>query len=142
MKYSILLVVFVLFCAVTGRAQNIETPPDVAAPPEDATCTDSGLCSKVLAAGTGDVHPDAWDKVTVHYSGWTTDGQLFDSSVVRGEPVTFPLNRVIPGWTEGLQLMVAGERRRLWIPEDLAYKGAAGAPAGMLVFDVELISIE
>jgi peptidylprolyl isomerase len=80
--------------------------------------------------------------VTVHYSGWTTDGKLFDSSVARGEPTTFPLNRVIPGWTEGLQLMVVGERRRFWIPEKLAYKGAAGAPKGMLVFDVELISFE
>jgi peptidylprolyl isomerase len=96
----------------------------------------------VLAVGTGEAHPDAWDKVTVHYSGWTTDGKLFDSSVARGEPITFPLNRVIPGWTEGLQLMVTGEKCRLWIPEDLAYKGAAGAPAGMLVFDVELISFE
>ena len=83
MKYSILLVVFVLLCTVTGRAQNIETPADVAAPPQDATCTDSGLCSKVLAVGTGDAHPDAWDKVSVHYSGWTTDGQLFDSSLNR-----------------------------------------------------------
>ncbi len=142
MKYSILLFVFVLLCTGTGRAQNIETPPDVAAPPEDATCTDSGLCSKVLTAGTGDAHPDARDKVTVHYSGWTTDGKLFDSSLKRGQPATFPLNRVIPGWTEGVQMMVAGEKRRFWIPEDLAYKGAAGPPAGMLVFDIELISFE
>ena len=80
--------------------------------------------------------------VTVHYSGWTTDGKLFDSSVVRGQPATFPLNRVIAGWTEGLQLMVVGEQRRLWIPEALAYKGAEGAPKGMLVFDVELIAIK
>jgi len=142
MKYSILLVVFVLLCTVTGHAQNVETPADVAAPPSDATCTDSGLCSKVLAAGTGDVHPDAWDKVTVHYSGWTTDGKLFDSSVARGEPVAFPLNRVIPGWTEGVQLMVAGEKRRLWIPVELAYNNMPGKPAGMLVFDVELLGIE
>ena len=142
MKYSILLVVFVLLCTVTGRAQNIETPADVAAPPEDATCADSGLCSKVLAAGTGDVHPDAWDKVTVHYSGWTTDGKLFDSSLNRGQPITFALNRVIPGWTEGLQLMVVGEKRRLWIPVELAYNNMPGKPAGMLVFDVELLGIE
>ena len=80
--------------------------------------------------------------MTVHYSGWTTDGKLFDSSVTRGETISFPLNRVIPGWTEGLQLMVAGEKRRFWIPENLAYNGAAGAPAGMLVFDVELISFK
>jgi peptidylprolyl isomerase len=67
---------------------------------------------------------------------------MFDSSVVRGKPATFPLNRVIPGWTEGLQLMVVGESRRLWIPQKLAYKGAKGAPQGMLVFDVELLSFE
>jgi len=96
----------------------------------------------VLKPGVGDQHPTANSTVTVHYSGWTTDGTLFDSSVVRGEPATFPLNRVIPGWTEGVQLMVVGEKRRLWIPEELAYNGAPGAPQGMLVFDVELLSIE
>ena len=80
--------------------------------------------------------------MTVHYSGWTTDGKMFDSSVTRGETISFPLNRVIPGWTEGLQLMVTGEKRRMWIPEALAYKGASGAPQGMLVFDVELISFK
>ena len=79
--------------------------------------------------------------VEVHYTGWTTDGHMFDSSVVRGESIEFPLNGVIAGWTEGLQLMVEGEHRRLWIPEDLAYRGQAGRPAGMLVFDVELIRI-
>ena len=142
MKYSIILVVFVLLCTVTGRAQNIETPADVAAPPQDAICTDSGLCSKVLTVGTGDAHPDAWDKVTVHYSGWTTDGQLFDSSLKRGQPVTFPLNRVIPGWTEGVQLMVVGEKRRFWISVELAYNNMPGKPAGMLVFDVELLEIQ
>jgi peptidylprolyl isomerase len=67
---------------------------------------------------------------------------MFDSSVIRGQPASFPLNRVIPGWTEGVQLMVVGEKRRMWIPEELAYKGASGAPQGMLVFDVELISYE
>jgi peptidylprolyl isomerase len=142
MKYSIFLVVFVLLCTVTGRAQNIETPSDVAAPPQDATCTDSGLCSKVLSVGTGQAHPDAWDKVTVHYSGWTTDGKLFDSSLRRGQPATFPLNRVIPGWTEGVQLMVVGEKRRFWIPVELAYNNKPGKPAGMLVFDIELLEIQ
>ncbi len=80
--------------------------------------------------------------MTVHYTGWTTDGKMFDSSVVRGQPASFPLNQVIRGWTEGLRLMVEGEKRRLWIPEKLAYGGRAGAPQGMLVFDVELISIQ
>ena len=78
----------------------------------------------------------------VHYSGWTTDGKMFDSSVSRGEPITFGLYQVIAGWTEGVQLMVEGEKRRLWIPEALAYRGQPGAPKGMLVFDVELIRIE
>ena len=118
-----------------------KTPDDVAAPPADAERTDSGLVSKVLQAGTGSDHPAATSTVTVHYSGWTTDGKMFDSSVVRNNPATFPLNRVIPGWTEGLQLMVTGEKRRLWIPESLAYAGKPGYPQGMLVFDVELLNI-
>lgn len=118
-----------------------ETPPDVAAPPAEATTTDSGLAIRVLAAGTGTEHPSRDSSVTVHYSGWTTDGELFDSSVQRGEPSTFRLTQVIPGWTEGLQLMVVGERSRLWIPEALAYRGMDGRPKGMLVFDVELLSI-
>jgi len=84
----------------------------------------------------------ARDSVTVHYSGWTTDGVLFDSTVVKGTPVTLDLNNVIRGWTEGLQLMVEGERTRFWVPEKLAYKGERGKPRGMLVFDIDLIRIE
>ena len=80
--------------------------------------------------------------MTVHYTGWTTDGTMVDSSIQRGTPATFPLSAVIPGWTEGVQLMVVGEARRLWIPEDLAYKGRPGPPAGDLVFDVVLLGIE
>jgi len=115
-------------------------PPDVAAPPADAKRTPSGLAYRVLKAGTGDGHPDKNSRVTVHYSGWQTDGKLFDSSVMRGSPATFGLSDVIAGWTEGVQLMVVGEKTRFWIPERLAYKGQGGAPSGMLVFDVELIS--
>ena len=137
-----MLILFALVCLLPLMVSaNVEAPSDVAAPPDDAEVTDSGLASKVLEKGTGTVHPDAWDSVTVHYTGWTTDGEMFDSSVSRGEPATFPLNRVIPGWTEGLQLMVVGEKRRFWIPEDIAYGGRPGAPQGMLVFDVELIEI-
>jgi FKBP-type peptidyl-prolyl cis-trans isomerase len=120
----------------------IPAPNDVAAPPADATVTPSGLASRCLGAGTGTKHPGPRSKVLVHYSGWTTDGKMFDSSVSRGEPISFGLHQVIPGWTEGVQLMVEGEKRRLWIPEKLAYGGRPGAPAGMLVFDVELIRIE
>ncbi len=118
-----------------------EVPKDVAAPPADAEKSKSGLASKVLRPGKGTTHPTATSQVTVHYTGWTTDGKMFDSSVVGGKPITFPLNRVIAGWTEGVQLMVEGEKRRFWIPEALAYQGQPGAPAGMLVFDVELIKI-
>lgn len=119
------------------------TPDDVAAPPEGAERSESGLAWRVLTEGTGSRHPSATDSVTVHYSGWRSeDGELFDSSVTRGEPATFPLNRVIAGWTEGVQLMVEGETRRFWIPPQLAYAGNLNGPQGMLVFDVELIRIE
>jgi len=121
-----------------------EVPSDVAAPPADAKETSSGLVYKVINAGTGDEHPQPKAKVTVHYSGWTTDGKMFDSSVTRGQPATFPLNRVIKGWTEGLQLMVQGEKTRFWIPAELAYgetPARPGAPAGRLTFDVELLEI-
>jgi FKBP-type peptidyl-prolyl cis-trans isomerase len=119
----------------------LTAPADVAAPPADAERTASGLYSKVLHKGTGSKHPSELSTVEVHYTGWTTDGKMFDSSVDRGQPAEFPLNRVIPGWTEGVQLMVVGEKRRMWIPADLAYKGNPGAPQGMLVFDVELLRI-
>jgi peptidylprolyl isomerase len=116
-------------------------PPDVKAPPPDAKTTPSGLAYKVLTPGTGGRRPAPRSKVTVHYSGWTTDGKLFDSSITRGEPTSFGLGDVIPGWTEGMQLMVEGEKTRFWIPERLAYKGQS-PPYGMLVFDVELLKIE
>jgi peptidylprolyl isomerase len=127
--------------AAIAYAAQLPAPPDVAAVPSDAETTSSGLASKVLEAGSGANHPTATSNVTVHYTGWTTDGQMFDSSVTRGQPSTFPLNGVIRGWTEGVQLMVVGEKRRFWIPEELAY-GGRRAPFGMLVFDVELIAIQ
>ncbi len=129
--------------APAPSASSLPAPADVAAPPPDSTKTASGLASKVLTPGTGKDHPTASDKVKVNYTGWTTNGQMFDSSVTRGEPITFPLNTVIPGWTEGLQLMVVGEKRRFWIPAALAYgaRPRPGAPAGDLVFDVELLDI-
>jgi FKBP-type peptidyl-prolyl cis-trans isomerase len=124
---------------------GLPAPPDVAAPPADAIKTASGLASKLLVAGTGTDHPGQNDSVKVNYTGWTTDGKMFDSSVAPtqpgrpAQPITLQLGRVIPGWTEGLQLMVVGEQRRLWIPQELAYAGKPGAPAGMLVFDIELL---
>jgi FKBP-type peptidyl-prolyl cis-trans isomerase len=118
-----------------------QVPPDVKAVPSDAKKTASGLAYKVLTPGTGTRHPSSRSQVTVHYSGWTTDGKMFDSSVTRGEPATFPLDGVIAGWTEGVQLMVEGEKTRFWIPEALAYKGQS-APYGLLVFDVELLKVQ
>jgi peptidylprolyl isomerase len=138
-----LILLFVLALTAQVQAQDsIPAPPDVSAPPEDAEVTASGLATKVLQPGTGTEHPGASDLVQVHYTGWTTDGKMFDSSVVRGEPIGLPLDAVIQGWTEGMQLMVVGEKRRFWIPEELAYGGQAGKPAGMLVFDVELLRFQ
>jgi peptidylprolyl isomerase len=122
-----------------------ETPKDLTSPPKDAKKTESGLVYRVLKKGTGTTHPGPKSRVSVHYSGWSKDGKLFDSSLGRGAPASFYLNGVIKGWTEGLQLMVEGEKARLWIPAALAYgdkPARPGAPAGDLVFDVELLSIQ
>jgi peptidylprolyl isomerase len=98
---------------------------------------------RFLAHGPGKDprHPTPKDTVKVHYAGWTTDGKMFDSSYLRNEPSTFVLTGVIAGWTDGLQLMTPGDRVRFWIPEELAYKGQAGKPQGLLVFEVELLEI-
>lgn len=122
-------------------AVSFKPPSDVAAPPADATVTESGLAYKVIKPGTGEKHPDSKSEVEVHYTGWQTDGTMFDSSHKRGKTIKFPLTRVIAGWTEGVQLMVEGEKTRFWIPEGLAYKGRPGAPSGMLVFDIDLVKI-
>jgi len=144
MKWRVLAIALIAVAAIasTGPAAPIPAPDDVAAPPPDAERTATGLASKILTPGKSTTHPAKTDLVTVNYSGWTTDGKNFDSSLTGGKPVTFPLDKVIAGWTEGVQLMVAGETRRFWIPEELAYKGKEGRPAGMLVFDVELISFK
>ncbi len=106
--------------------------------------TESGLQYMVLKEGTG-AKPGPTDEVTVHYTGKLLNGTVFDSSVERGEPATFPLDGVIPGWTEGLQLMSEGSKYRLFIPSELAY-GEQGAgsdilPNSTLIFDVELIKV-
>ena len=106
--------------------------------------TNTGLQYEVLVEGTGD-SPKETDKVTVHYHGTLIDGTVFDSSVDRGKPATFPVNGVIPGWVEALQLMNQGSKYKLFIPSDLAYgeRGAGGSigPNATLIFEVELISI-
>ena len=148
MSSRLILVLFVgLLAGCTGASTPAERPglpppPDVAAPPPDSVKAPSGLSTRVLQPGTGQRHPRTSDTVMVHYTGWTTDGKMFDSSVQRGQPSEFRVDQVIRGWTEGLQMMVEGEKRRLWIPESLAYQGQPGQPKGMLVFDVELIDIK
>jgi FKBP-type peptidyl-prolyl cis-trans isomerase FkpA/FKBP-type peptidyl-prolyl cis-trans isomerase FklB len=117
---------------------------DKAGAEKGATRTASGLIVTTLKAGAGET-PKATDRVKVHYHGTLADGSVFDSSVQRGEPTTFPLNGVIPCWTEGLQLMKVGGKSRLVCPSDLAY-GDRGAPprikpGATLVFEVELLEI-
>jgi peptidylprolyl isomerase len=120
-----------------------KTPRHVRRPPRDAKKTASGLRYKLIGPRKpGGARPDASSTVEVHYSGWTTDGKMFDSSITRGKAARFPLTAVIEGWREGILLMRVGERLRMWIPEELAYQGKPGRPAGMLVFDVELLGVE
>ena len=109
------------------RRRPSPAPPDVAAPPANATKTPSGLATRVSAPGKGTDHPAKDDVVTIHYTGWKTDGKMFDSSVAKGKPASFPVGRVIAGFSEGLQLMVPGEKRRLWIPGGARLQGRARA---------------
>ncbi|MCB1276103.1 MAG: FKBP-type peptidyl-prolyl cis-trans isomerase [Prosthecobacter sp.] len=125
--------------------------PTVAAAPSPATVgsgmhtTASGLQYEVLQRGTGTVSPTATDTVTVHYHGTLLSGTVFDSSVERGSPATFPLNGVIPGWTEGVQLMKVGDKFKFVIPHYLAYGGSSPSPKippfSTLVFEIELLAI-
>jgi FKBP-type peptidyl-prolyl cis-trans isomerase FklB len=111
----------------------------------EVTVTETGLQYEVLTAGAGD-YPSASSTVTVHYVGKLISGEEFDSSVKRGQPATFPLNRVIAGWTEGVQLMPLGSKYRFYIPSELGYgsrgAGAAIPPHSTLIFDVELLEIK
>lgn len=106
-----------------------------------------GLAYCILHEGPPGTVPGAEDTVRVHYTGWTIDGEMFDSSVERGQPLEFPLNGVIRGWTEGLRLMTPGDKARLWIPGNLGYgrrepgEAAGAPPKGTLIFDVELIAV-
>lgn len=133
---------------VSQVTKSPRTPPmapaDVAKPPADAKKTAKGVFYRVLAAGPGKDprHPKPTDTVKVEYTGWTTDGKMFDSSYLRAEPSMFNLRSVVAGWTDGMEQMTAGDRMRFWIPKELAYRGAPGKPEGMLVFDIELIGIE
>ncbi len=129
---------------IVRKFSRLPAPEDVAEPPEDALDHGNGLRSKVLLPSLRDPpepSPGPHDTVTVHYTGWTTDGEMFDSSVIRQKPATFPLGQVIQGWQQGIPLMQPGEKRRFWIPAHLAYGDhpRRGMPAGMLVFDVQLL---
>jgi len=137
------LLTLALVTACTIKEDPIAAPRDVAAPPADALKTASGLASKVLIVGLGTVHPNPESTVTVNYIGWTTEGKMVDASALSGGPATFKMTQVIPGWTEGVQLMVKGEKRRFWIPAKLAYgeNPSGGNPGGMLVFDIELLEV-
>lgn len=119
---------------------------DAAATSDEPITTASGLKYQVLKHGTGSKSPKATDTVKVHYHGTLLDGTVFDSSVQRGEPISFPLNGVIAGWTEGLQLMKVGDKFKFTIPPELAYGDASPSPKipphSTLVFEVELLGIE
>jgi FKBP-type peptidyl-prolyl cis-trans isomerase len=123
------------------RFEKAPTPPtapkDVGAIPADAAHSESGLAWRVVEAGTGTDHPLDTSMVEVSYTLWTADGEVVDSSVFRNGRDTLGVMRLIPGWSEGMKLMVEGERRVFWIPEDLAFQGAPHRPAGMLVVDVK-----
>ncbi|MEI5640864.1 MULTISPECIES: FKBP-type peptidyl-prolyl cis-trans isomerase [unclassified Pseudoalteromonas] len=112
---------------------------------EEVHKTDSGLQYEVITETEEGASPGPSSRVKVHYHGTLLDGTVFDSSVNRGEPISFGLNQVIPGWTEGLQLMTEGDKYRFWIGPDLGY-GDRGAgqiePGSLLVFEVELLSVE
>lgn len=112
---------------------------------QDVLETASGLQYQILSKGEGTVHPSASSTVKVHYHGTLLDGTVFDSSVERNTPISFPLNRVIAGWTEGVQLMVAGDKFKFFIPSKLAYGNSAAGkiqPGSVLIFEVELLEIQ
>jgi FKBP-type peptidyl-prolyl cis-trans isomerase len=138
--------------ADANASSTPSNPPAAAAAPASNSqstnmiTTASGLQYQVLKHGTGTVSPKATDTVKVHYEGKLLDGTVFDSSIARGQPISFPLNRVIPGWTEGLQLMKVGDKFKFEIPANLAYGANSPSPAippnSTLVFEVELLAIQ
>ncbi len=147
----VILIGFTMFSMANATSPEENKAAGIAFLAENAkkanvVTTASGLQYEVITAGTGSVSPKATDTVTVNYKGTTIDGAEFDSSYSRGEPASFPLNRVIGGWTEGVQLMTEGATYRFYIPSGLAYgeqgAGRAIGPNATLIFDVELIKIQ
>ena len=154
-KMSIILIILAIafvgfryFNSNKQAAKNIEEGKAFLAEnaqKEEVQTTASGLQYQVLTKGESETHPTATSTVEVHYHGTLLDGTVFDSSVERGETIAFPLNKVIKGWTEGVQLMVEGDKFRLFIPSELAYGNQSVGnikPGSTLIFDVELIRIK
>ena len=146
----VLIALFFIFKSYTSSKDaplNIQIGADflaVNSQKEGIQRTESGLQYEVLTKGEGTVHPTAKDKVTVHYHGTLINGTVFDSSVDRDKTISFKLNQVIAGWTEGVQLMVVGDKYRFYIPSNLAYgnRSVGSIPSGsLLIFDVELFAI-
>ena len=125
---------------VVAQADPLQAPPDLLAPPADAVRTASGVVYRVLTRGAGGPHPGPGSTLRVDYTGWTTDGKAFDSSLTSGAPAILPLDALIDGWKQGMPLMSRGDTFRVWIPGHLAYDGSGmpGVPNGPLVFDVTL----
>ena len=139
MLLSITLLALLATSARRKSRRSSRRPPDLRAPPNDAVKSPTGLISKTIKPGTSSEKPIATDVVTVNYTGWRSDGMMFDSTVARGTESTFPLDRVMAGWRECVILMTIGETRRCWVPQALAYNGRAGRPTGTVVFDIELV---
>ncbi|MCP3961737.1 MAG: peptidylprolyl isomerase [bacterium] len=122
--------------------QRIPNPPtELGKPPEDAERTLSGAFTRRIETGWGDEYPADDAAVLVHYTGWTTDGKTFDSSIRRNRPTAFPLGKVMPPFAEALRMMVIGETRQVWIPGNLAAGNWPGSPQGMLIFELKLMDI-
>lgn len=122
-----------------GLAPSLE---ELKTPPADAQRLASGLVTKVIVPGTGEEHPDSNDLVAVHFIGWTPTGQEFRNSYTADKHGVFNLQEVFPGWSEGIQKMVVGEKRRLWIPSHLGPQNPRSGPPGASIFDVELLGIK
>jgi FKBP-type peptidyl-prolyl cis-trans isomerase len=150
-RFSFILAAALICLLGCKKESESSTPPSMAPAPNNAPAgewqtTASGLKYQVMKHGTGTTSPKATDTVKVHYHGTLLDGTVFDSSVQRGEPISFALNQVIPGWTEGLQLMKVGDKFKFQIPPNLAYGDRSPSPRippnSTLVFEVELLGIQ
>ncbi|WP_193213292.1 FKBP-type peptidyl-prolyl cis-trans isomerase [Luteolibacter marinus] len=139
------LTAWVLGTGISVHAADPEdkSPEVVSGAPVEASVKDSGLGIQVLRKGSGTRKPGNNDRVELHFSSWTKDGKLYDSSLIRNQPVTLLVGEVIPGWSEALKDMVEGEKRALWVPADLAYgeAGGGGKPGGQMYFELELIRV-